>query len=894
MAVFAGALLLSVGAAIAAPASITATAASEVAATTATLEAAVNPNFEATTSHFEYGLEDCSLSSCASTPATELGEGVSAIDVTAEISDLQPGTTYHYRAVATNSSGTTEGPDQTFTTLAASAPTIPQTTVSAVALTTAVLEAKVNPQGEATTSRFEYGLADCSLNPCTSTTVKNVGSGGSTLGISTEIVSLQPGTTYHFRAIATNGTGTANGPDRTFTTYAPSAGDSCPNQAFRVGASANLPDCRVYEMVSPVEKNGGDITSLCQINCFRTSLIQATPDGSKITYSSYKAFGDTRGSFYSNQYIATRGGSSWATHAINPLQPNSIFPIFDTFYDLDIQIKAFTPDLSATIITNDARPALTPDAGEDKINIYSRDNTSDTYNWLAGVGKTFETRPEILGISEDGSHVLFNVNEALTSDAAPTGAGAQVYDYSGGELHLVSVLPGGTPKAGASVGSAATTYENGRDRNVQHAVSEDGSRVFWTDANGYEATGTVYVRINNTETVNVSGLTGADGGAKFLTASTDGSTAIVSRAGELYSVDVDAETATPIAAGVDGLLGASDDASYVYFVSKEDLALGASAGERNLYLYHDGAYRLIAILSPTDTDEPADGVYGYNVVAMQPYRRPSRVTPDGHNIAFQSVASLTGYDNRDVKNGEPNVEVFTYDADADRLICASCNPSGARPDGEPLEDYDRANYSPATNNGGPGRRWTAAWLQTAETQLYFPRDLSEDGNRLFFNAFDALVPQDTNGKQDVYQWEAEGSGTCHRPGGCISLISTGESPKESEFIDASASGSDVYFKTFSSLDPQDPGLLDIYDARVGGGFQAPAIGSAPCEGDACQSVPAAPNDPTPASAAYNGPGNVKEAVKKKKHKKHKKHMQKKKKRSHKGTRPTRHATHRNG
>ena len=58
-----------------------------------------------------------------------------------------------------------------------------------------------------------------------------------------------------------------------------SAGETCPNAAFRTGPAASLPDCRAYEMVSPVDKNGGDITTLCQNVCYRTSLIQSTPDG---------------------------------------------------------------------------------------------------------------------------------------------------------------------------------------------------------------------------------------------------------------------------------------------------------------------------------------------------------------------------------------------------------------------------------------------------------------------------------------------------------------------------------------------------------------------------------------------------------------------------------------
>ena len=115
----------------------------------------------------------------------------------------------------------------------------------------------------------------------------------------------------------------------------------------------------------------------------------------------------------------------------------------------------------------------------------------------------------------------------------------------------------------------------------------------------------------------------------------------------------------------------------------------------------------------------------------------------------------------------------------------------------------------------------AAHLPLPQSSLYPGRPLSDDGNRLFFEAFDALAPQDTNGVGDVYEWEAQGSGSCQKAGGCISLISTGKSPEESKFVDASANGDDVFISTDSSLLPQDPGLIDIYDAHANGGFPPP-------------------------------------------------------------------------
>ena len=169
----------------------------------------------------------------------------------------------------------------------------------------------------------------------------------------------------------------------------------------------------------------------------------------------------------------------------------------------------------------------------------------------------------------------------------------------------------------------------------------------------------------------------------------------------------------------------------------------------------------------------------------------------------------------------------------------------------------------------------AVFIPGWETNRYASHLLSEDGRRAFFEAADALSSRDTNGVQDVYEWEEPGSGSCDEAspsysplnGGCITLVSSGKSARLSEFDDASPSGEDVFFSTLSSLVPQDYGLVDVYDARVNGGLPVPSLPRAECEGEACQGTPAPPSDPTPASAAFEGAGNVTNPAKKKKKKK---------------------------
>jgi len=768
----------------------------------------------------------------------------------------------------------------------AAAPAISSTSVAAVTTTTAVLKAEINPEGEATTYRFEYGLADCSSNACTSIPVPdgNVGSGSTVVKISREVGGLQSDAKYHFRVVATNGSGPAVGPDRTFTTYAiPSDSSDCPNQEFRVGPAANLPDCRAYEMVSPVDKNGGEIRTLCNWSCWRTGLSQSAVDGDKITFASHLAFGDSASSPWSPQYIATRGSSGWSTHGISP--PNA-GPGVQTFtgwlfnYTFEDEFHAFTPDLSEAVLLNPNR-VFAPGAKEGLLNAYTRDNTNDTYTALTTTEPAVVNEEEssleltVGGYTPDGQHTLLTSEGKLTPDAAGGGK-FQVYEASGGQLHLVSILPSGqaNPNSSWAGGSgvalpALNEYVQHGMVMLDHAISDDGSRVFWTSNDDGFFDGALYVR-KNAEAAQ-SALNGSnecteaakactlpvslDSHARFWGASADGSKALFT-AGQMGSgevslalFDVDSGATTPIAGKVVGVAGAADDLSRFYFVSRESLAAGATAGGQNLYLYEEGELTFVAALSTGDIGQEGEHAV-INLVSPFPRDRTSKVSPDGSRLAFMSNQSLTGYDNTDQVSGKADFEVFVFDAGTKQLTCVSCNPSGARPVGG---HYERP-YSVGDIFSGVS---VAAWLNTSWTGLYEPRAISDDGSRLFFNSFDPLVPYDTNGQQDVYEWEAQGSGDCQKAGGCISLISTGQGTQKSEFVDASADGRDVFIETISGIDPRDTYGIDIYDARAGGGYPPPPAPPTPCEGDSCQSIPAAPNDQTPASANFRGNGDPK-------------------------------------
>jgi hypothetical protein len=915
--------------------------------TKATLEAKVNPESKDTSYRFEYvddatyqadtvaegaghGFEHAKLApqpdGLAGSEATlqSLSVAVGCAEPVVEAPEgkcLKPDTLYHVRLVATNADGSTSQESQ-FTTK--SSLQVGTTWATDISTDAARLHAEVNPLGIDASAYFQYvdeatfqqsGFAEALSAPDQDggQAPLDLGKGEADRAVSSFLFPLKAATTYRYRIVVTNPFVSVDGEVKTLTTEPQSAaGGSCPNQERRAGASANLPDCRAYEMVSPIDKNNGDVIGLCNINCNRTELNQASLDGERLTFSAATAFAGSPGGQYSNQYLATRTPDGWSTEGISPPHTAGLFgPIANTAFDLELQFKAFSPDLADAWMIDTSATPLTPEGLQDSLNIYRRNNLTGEFEALTTntptvifersngqeiEGKKLLGSPEFQAFSADRQHAVFTTSAALTPDAvitAPVDAKNQLYEFSGGELHLVSILPNGKANPDYSwAGTYTSTLApntHGRT-SVKGAISEDGSRIFWSSTDStFDLPGQqLYVRINPTQpqskitagkcTQLARACTVFIGG-HFWAATPNGSKALTTNGNELRVFDVDTETSTTIAGGVSGVVGASEDLSRIYFVSTEALAAGAEAGHPNLYLSQGGSKRLVATLSTEDLSIGFNAFGTAAIDALSPENHAARVSPDGSHLAFQSVASLPGYDNTDANNGKASLEVFVYDAEAEELHCVSCNRTGGRPEGQALRESFSVVDQPI--NGGP---WAAAWIPTFENSLHGPQALANDGNRLFFNSFDALVARDTNGRQDVYQWEAPGSGSCMESspsfsvvnGGCVSLISSGQGADGSELIDASSTGNDVFFRTASDLDPRDDGLLDIYDARVNGGYPSPATRPAACEGEACQGAPSPPNDPTPASSVFQGAGNVVEKKAKKKSKKavRKKHHRK--------------------
>jgi hypothetical protein len=667
---------------------------------------------------------------------------------------------------------------------------------------TANLRAEFDSGGLATTYIFEYtteadyrtkGFVDAIKVPQLGVSI------GAGLVLQ-RVSGLQPDTAYRFRAVATNNLGITVGKIRSLRTD-------------QISPIFSLPDNRGWEMVSPVNKNGGEIQGFGKNH--GGGVLQAAAQGGQITYTSASSFSDPLGSPGPNQYLSSRGAASWPTENITLPMLAGSYPEGPTS---GVPYELFSSDLSGALVSNGRRcrtsaetqcpVANTPMPGSGAPagyrNYYVRQGSTGSFKALltaapAIAAEDFEL--EFAGATPDLAHVVLSSCAKLTADATevpglegecdPTKQ--NLYERSGSTLKLINLLPGqGTGTPGATLAAQS------------RAISSNGARVYWTDGLA------LYMR-EGTQTKKV-----ADG-ATFQTASVDGSVAIYTSGEHLFRYAAATGISTDLTPGGDvaGVVGASEDGNFVYYLT--------STG---LYLNRLGSVFQVAPQADPESDPPSTG--------------NAHLSADGRRLVFVSTAELTFYDNRHIKSNIALPEVYLYVAPGTAgagMTCLSCNPSGERPTGA-------ANLPGASSNG----------QGALATHVYKPRVLSVDSKRVFFESFDPLAVSDTNGDRDVYQWEASGTGACTVPTGCTDLISSGRAEGGASFIDASADGTDAFFLTDGSLVPTDLGDVDVYDARIDGGFPVDST-TIPCFGDACQALPPAPEDAAVNSMRSKPSGN---------------------------------------
>ena len=748
--------------------------------------------------------------------------------VTADVTGLLPNTTYHLRLRAQNQSSGGPVTDAAPNFLTESiAPLIGGTAAHEIAFNGATLTAQINPGGAATTYHFEY-LTDAAYQAAgeqftgaqsTPESAPLSADNATHLAFAT-VGGLEADTVYRFRVIATNAKsapGGTIGPVASFRTAIAAAADSCPNAEVRAQQVATfLPECRAYELVSPVKKYASEAGAPHGYPHYAIS----SPDGNRVVYGTFGPVTSTpRGIQFTSR--GERGPNGWTDN--NPLNEGP---------DLGREINAFSHQATSLLMSRDmTRSAfIGRDARLDGMpapeSLFGAqyayaESASNELEWMSRPLVAGSSPPQsqfldnflILGGTPSLSTIWFrSLSNLLPADQprVESGFGGQgLYEYNEGVLTAAGILPDDSMSpAGASPATGGSDAES-----LSNIISQDGTSMLYTTsdpAHGQKRR-ELYLRHG-------------------------GHSTLVSHAANGVAA------ADPVESGV-----ISPDGSTVFFLSQSELAPGAPPSG-GLYSYSTGSGVVSYVPGATTLPLPGaisasgkrflfgNGFDGYSlwnegtvkVIAPPTTNSNGRVdfrtTASGSVFYFNTAAPLAGANTGNVQ------QLFRYDvATGKPATCISCPPD---------------DVSPSGSDGGVG------WIRYGgegppEGEVLPKHGISADGSKVFFDSADPLLPADINGKRDVYQWS----------NGRLSLITSGRDGENSFYMDNSPSGNDVFIGTANDLVGVDnDGVDDTYDVRVGGGFLERVFN--PCAGEGCRSAPSGrPTPVTSATTAFSGAGN---------------------------------------
>jgi hypothetical protein len=697
------------------------------------------------------------------------------------------------------------------------------------------------------------------------------------------------------------------------------AGEGCPNEAIRAESklspttgqsySQGLPECRAYEMVSPLYKQQHDA-----LPTHALGPVSVSPDGSAVQWSSQGAYAgaenyQVHSTAPSNPYVAHRTTSGWITRSAYP--PSSL--IEEPFIAFG-SAGVYSPDLSGealcgTVVLTSGRHGPTircalrkPDGSWASTPEYT-DLTGENFGEVVILGAS-STGKDVVFLGEEGIPFLSSdtssthCNESALSEGSSCGG---IYEMAGlgtgsPELRLVNV-----DNAGNMIGpeNASGVGMGGSSKKAYQAVSADGSVIYFS-ATPSGGTYTVYARIDGSETVAVSNpspsectRTEADPGgecniepqpARYQGASANGSKVFFTTTQQLVNGDTDSTTdlyeydfnnppshritqvsggglgdVTPGAgAEVRGVVSISEDGSHAYFVAKGVLttlpnAVGqtASLGSNNLYAYDTdtGETKFVATLLESDKmlwgESESSGPLCGS--SGQCAFKLAQTTPDGRYLVFDSFAKLiTAGPEADTSGAQ---QVYRYDFQTGQLLRVSIGHEGFANNGNTPGVGAVIGKANEREEGAP----------TANEES---RAISDNGESIAFVTAEQLQSTDVAGGSNtscVGSHLADGAGcevyVWHS--GSVNMISDGQDPSGAVYAGMSGTGSDIFFQTRAQLVGQDTDTLgDIYDARIGGGFPAPTLEPS-CSGEACQGgASSAPAFGASGTSSFAGGGNV--------------------------------------
>jgi hypothetical protein len=777
------------------------------------------------------------------------------------------------------------------------APVVEDQAVSATTSDSAKLSALVITGKEPATYHFEYetgGTGSKSKTP--SLTVRG------NHYISAEVGGLTPDTEYHFRLVAENSVGVSTTTISTFRT---------------LPVPLDLLDDRVYEMVTPIDKEDAEVyvpmtENIGNVGENYGTLHPSRPasDGNAVVYEAdptHSGGGESSGNGIGSAYLATRSPEGgWSQASIQPPGRRGTYYLgFSSDLSVGVLESATENPLYEEPPLPGAKAPRDPCVGReyaprgecDVLDLYRHTLGEESYQSLysatpmrsigefSGIVPSGELgdpmAPAYAGGSTDMSELLFEANDALLEGKGALETEldedveqeikegranyAYLYDSNRGTPVLVDVLPDGHIARDAVFGAPHVegVQSGANPPDFSHVISANGSRVFWTALEG-QSPKALYIRENPTQPqspVNAQ---------EQCTVSTDACT-----------IQIDKEVG-----GAGRFWTASNDGSKVFFTSETgelyEYQVNPVVGQPGVLSDLTPSIEVQGLLGTSEDDDYIYYVDGTGELYMLHYDGSEWEAP-------VSIATLSGQDGDEVQpmsgyntnNVEPKVGDWVPDIgqrtaevtpDGEGLAFVSNQslkvqgfPNGYKNEGhEEVYVYDAISKTlfcaSCSQTDEPG---SSGFLPVSWQDTYVPTLVSEDGGRVFFDSNSALVSRDTNGVRDVYEWEREGVGTCGpgqgADGGCLSLLTGGSSADPSTLLGASVNGRDVFVITRADLTPEaDDELFKVFDARVDG-----AVAPTPpaCTGTGCQGIPAAaPTFATPSSVTFEGVGNFPPAV----------------------------------